>query len=126
MIYNCHPPDAYTHIKRSILMRIKTYTLYKSSNSAKKYDVYVINPKTHRIKKISFGAKGYSDYTIHKDKERRQRYRTRHIKDKIKNPLYAGFWSMWILWGQYTDIKKCLRWTLKKYKLIPQVIDYAR
>jgi hypothetical protein len=57
----------------------KLYTLYKSS-SQKKYEVYIENPNTDRINKISFGAKNYSDYTLHKDPERKQRYIDIHKK----------------------------------------------
>ena len=41
----------------------RLYTLYKSTNPKKKYDIYVINPETKNVKKVSFGAKGYQDYT---------------------------------------------------------------
>eukprot|EP00965_Chrysotila_dentata_P153522 5073779-Pleurochrysis_carterae.AAC.1 len=32
-------------------------------------------------KRTPFGAKGYDDYTMHKDKDRRERYWQRHVKD---------------------------------------------
>jgi len=32
-------------------------------------------------KHVKFGAYGMSDYTLHKDKDRRERYRARHRKD---------------------------------------------
>lgn len=54
---------------------------------------------------VYFGHVDYSDYTSHKDKERRRRYlaRAAGIKDKQKrltkdNPLSANYWSMRILW----------------------------
>jgi len=56
-------------------------------------------------KRINFGAAGMSDYTIHKDEDRRRRYRARHgsirLKDgrlayKVKSQ--AAYWSWWILW----------------------------
>lgn len=50
----------------------KLYTLYKSTNKTKKFDIWIENPKTGNIKKISFGAKGYEDYSTHKDRERRK------------------------------------------------------
>lgn len=92
---------------------MELYKLYKSSLASKKYDVYIINPNTGRTKKVSFGAKNYEDYTIHKDKERRERYRTRHAKDNIDNPIYSGFWSWHVLWGDSSNIdtafKKAVR-----------------
>ena len=40
---------------------MNTYIISKSKNSTKKYDVFQQNSKK---KMLSFGAKGYSDYTI--------------------------------------------------------------
>lgn len=96
-------------------MSYSLYTLYKSKNNGKKYDVYVVNPETQRINKVSFGAKGYSDYTIHRDKDRRERYRTRHFKDSKTDYTKPGFWSWHILWGDSVDLYKNMKRTLKKY-----------
>lgn len=53
---------------------------------------------------VHFGQKGASDFTIHKDPERRQRYVTRHPstrenhgKSGIRTP---GFWAMNLLWNK--------------------------
>jgi len=52
--------------------------------------------------KIHFGASGYQDYTIHKDRNRMIRYLNRHktnenwSKSGIKT---AGFWSRYLLWN---------------------------
>lgn len=94
----------------------KLYKLYPSTRSEKKFDIYVLT-KTGRVKKVSFGAKGYEDYTIHKDKERRSRYRIRHKKDKIRDPTTPGFWSWWVLWGESSNLQKALAQTKKKFKL---------
>jgi hypothetical protein len=54
-------------------------------------------------KKVRFGLKGYSDYTIHKNAERMRRYLTRHRKRENwgRSGRYsAGFWSRWILWSK--------------------------
>lgn len=53
-----------------------------------------------------FGANGYSDYTLHHDKERRRRYRIRHAKDRVHDPLTAGALSWHILWGPSTDMQR--------------------
>ena len=83
--------------------------LERSKLPEKKYRVIIGN------KTINFGAKTYSDYTIHKDEERMHRYVTRHKsrenwkKSGIKT---AGFWSRWLLWnkpsfrGSINDIQK--------------------
>lgn len=66
-----------------------------------------------KTKVVKFGAKGYSDYTIHKDKDRRERYRIRHKTDlKTKDPTRPGFLSWYILWGNSTNLDQ----NIKKYK----------
>lgn len=73
--------------------------LYKSDKPAKKYKV-VIDGKT-----VYFGAAGYSDYTIHKDPERKARYISRHKNNenwKKSGMATPGFWSRWLLWGEPT------------------------
>ena len=75
-----------------------SYTLKKSSNSAKKFTVITPTGKT-----IHFGAAGYSDYTIHKDHSRMLRYNNRHTKNEnwTKSGINtAGFWAKWILWNK--------------------------
>ena len=56
-------------------------------------------------KKVHFGSPKYPDYTIHKDKEKRDKYLTRATKIKNKqgdltytNPESANFWSVHLLW----------------------------
>lgn len=71
----------------------------KSRVKGKKY--YVI----YKGKRINFGALGMSDYTIHKDVKRRQRYRLRHGAIKLKDGRFAykvktspAYWSWNLLW----------------------------
>jgi hypothetical protein len=57
-----------------------------------------------RTKTVHFGAKKngqpMDDYTLSKDKEQRDRYRTRHAKDlQTGDPTKAGFLSYYVLWG---------------------------
>ena len=86
------------------------YYPYKSDKPNKKY--YII---TNNNKKVYFGASGYSDFTIHKDEARKQRYINRHQNNEgwSKSGIdTSGFWSRWILWHlptikeSYQDIKK--------------------
>ena len=76
----------------------KPFTLYKSKIKTKKWDVY-IPTKTGRLKKVSYGAAGMSDYTKHKDKERRENYRKRHKNDRI-NELFT-FSKDWYKYKDY-------------------------
>ena len=86
------------------------YYPYPANDGKHKY--YII---TSSGRKIYFGARGYSDYTIHKDPERKQRYIERHKEKEnwTKSGINtAGFWSRWLLWNKptietsYNDIKK--------------------
>jgi len=76
------------------------YYPYKSDKPTKKY--YII---TSNNKKIYFGQASASDYTIHKDEERKQRYINRHKANEnwSKSGIdTAGFWSRWLLWNKPT------------------------
>ena len=84
-----------------------------SKNKNKKFDAIIDDKKT-----ISFGAKGMSDYTIHKDKERRERYINRHKKrENWTDPNTAGFYAKNILWNK-PSIKESVKDMNQKYKNI--------
>jgi len=96
----------------------KLLSVTKSNKKDKKYDAKFENKKTKRIKTVSFGAKNMSDYTIHKDKERRERYRKRHQKDlKTNDPTRAGYLSMFLLWGNSTSLRENIKNYKKKFGL---------
>jgi hypothetical protein len=50
------------------------------------------------IKKVHFGSSLHENYTMHKDTERKERYKQRHKNDNLADPLSAGSLSMFILW----------------------------
>lgn len=63
---------------------------------------------------IHFGALGMSDYTIHKDPERKKRYLDRFkllIEKNKDNPMSAITLSLYILWN-----KPSLRESIADYK----------
>ena len=99
---------------------MKLIKVVKSANSKKKYDAF-FKDKDGKEKKISFGAAGYGDYTITKDKEQRERYRKRHAKDllteKNKKGLGAGSLSRFLLWGDSTSLKKNIQDYKKRFNL---------
>jgi hypothetical protein len=73
--------------------------LKKSNKIEKKYMVNIDG------KMIYFGAAGMSDFTIHKDPKRKERYIKRHQKREnwsIEGLKTAGFWSRWLLWNKPT------------------------
>ena len=85
----------------------------KSQRKGKKYVAVFSNPK----KTIHFGADGYEDYTIHKDKNRRQLYFNRHKKNENwEDPLTAGSLSRYVLWNK-TTIEKSLEDYLNRFNI---------
>ena len=91
----------------------KLLSVTKSNKKDKKYDAKFENKKTKRTKTVSFGPESMDDYTITKDKEQRERYRTRHKKDlKTKDPTRAGYLSYFLLWGNSTSLRE----NIKNYK----------
>ncbi len=78
----------------------QSFFLYKSTNPYKKYMVRYLNESTGKINTIHFGSSSYSDYTINKDKKRKELYRIRHASDNINNLKYPGCWSWHLLWNK--------------------------
>lgn len=70
---------------------------------------------TKKTRRTLFGRRGYSDYTIHKDKDRRARYWKRHQKDlRTNDPTRAGYLSYYILWGPSTSLQQNIRYFKKE------------
>ena len=66
----------------------------------KKFYVYVKNPKTGKIKKISFGAKGMS--TGLRDPDRRKSFKARHNCEDKNDKTKPGYWACRI--GRYPKV----------------------
>lgn len=79
-------------------MRLKT--IKRSHRSDKKWDA--IFEKNGKEIVRPFGQNGYSDYTKHKNKTRKQRYIHRHsgMGEHWSDPTTAGALSRWILWNK--------------------------
>ena len=71
-----------------------------STRKGKKYDAF-FEYTDGKIKKISFGAEGYTDYTLSKDPDRKERYINRHSRERElwKEPDNPASLSRWILWN---------------------------
>ena len=85
----------------------------KSKN--KKLEAVIDGKKT-----VPFGQKNASDFTLHKDPERKARYINRHEKreDWTKSGINtAGFYSKHVLWNKDT-IQKSVNDLNKKYKSV--------
>ena len=71
-----------------------------------------------KVKILKFGHQDYEDYTMHKDKQRRDRYLNRHRKREEWNvPDTKGSLSRHILWGNTTSLKKNIQLFKRKFKL---------
>lgn len=89
----------------------KLIEIKESTRKDKKMMAVFFNKKTNRNNTVHFGARGMSDYTIHKDPERKQRYLQRHkTNENWDDPVTAGALSRWILWN-----KKSLRNSIADY-----------
>ena len=67
------------------------------------------------LKMVHFGSKNSSTYLDHKDEEKRDNYIRRHIAlgtEDYNNPLTPASLSMYLLWGNYGD----LRMNIKHFK----------
>ena len=94
---------------------MKLIRISKSTNPSKKYDAFIdVNGKE---RKVSFGASGMSDFTLHKDEERKKAYIARHkSSEDWTDPLSAGFWSRWYLWNLPTK-EASLRYIKERFNL---------
>ncbi len=89
---------------------MKLKTVRKSLKPAKKYDAVFIDDEKEKV--VSFGAAGMSDFTIHKDEARKERYLNRHRKNENwDKPDTPGALSRYILWN-----KKTLRGSIRDFK----------
>jgi hypothetical protein len=90
----------------------------KSNTKGKKYTAVINDKKDNKTKTVSFGQSGASDYTKHKDPERKERYIARH-KNGNENWTKsgvdtAGWLSRFILWEKPT-LKGAVENANKKY-----------
>jgi hypothetical protein len=82
--------------------KLRLKTIRRSHKKEKKWDA--VFEKNGREKVVPFGQKGYSDYTKHKDKTRKQRYIDRHrgMGENWRKPDTPGALSYWVLWNKPT------------------------
>lgn len=94
------------------------FELYHApKGSPKKWSIRLPS-SSGRGRTVSFGARGYRDYTQHGDPVRRKNYLNRHQGDRIDDPYAAGFWSWHVLWGNSTDLDTNLASAIRRAKRI--------
>lgn len=94
-------------------------TIQPSTRKNKKFHAILDTGET--IKNIHFGDSRYEDYTIHKDKQRKENYIKRHANTPIYDLLSPAFYSRWFLWNKPT-LKKSKDDILKRFKEIDKII----
>ena len=85
----------------------------KSKKPDKKYDARIDGTKT-----VSFGQKGASDFTKHKNTDRKERYIDRHNNNEDWNKSgakTAGCYSKHVLWNKPT-LKESIDDINKRFK----------
>ena len=88
-----------------------------STQKDKKLMAIFYDDKGKKVKTTHFGAKGMSDFTIHKDKERKERYLDRHRKrENWDSFMTAGSLSRYLLWNKPT-LKASIADYKKRFKL---------
>ena len=96
----------------------KPSVVFSKSPKPDKKMVAIFTYNDGRTKTTHFGAKGMSDYTIHKDPKRKKRYMTRHRKNENWDDYTsAGSLSRYILWGEPT-LKASINSYLKRFGLM--------
>ena len=90
----------------------------KGTAKNKKFKAVFLDDKGKKIKTSQFGDVRYESYNQHKDKARREKYRSRH-KGNLKKGTYMSpsHLSYYILWGASTNIDSNIRQYKKKYNL---------
>lgn len=87
----------------SVRQQMISCALYVSDQARKKFRIEITDSRTQTTRIVHFGAKGYSDYTIHRDRDRMERYTIRHRarENWTRSGIYtAGFWAKWLLWNK--------------------------
>jgi hypothetical protein len=98
-------------------MSIVYIQIMKSDLDGKKYKAVFYNKDRSKVKTTHFGAKGMSDYNIHKDDERKERYLARHkVRENWNDYTSAGSLARWILWNK-TSLSASFNDYLKRFKL---------
>jgi hypothetical protein len=89
----------------------------KSHLATKKYDA-IFTYEDGKTKTVPFGAAGYSDYTIHRDVDRRNRYILRHSRsENFDDFMSRGSLSMHLLWGPSTSLRENIKTFKKRFNL---------
>ena len=97
---------------------IKYLEIKPATQKGKKLQAIFYDSNKKKIQTIPFGSAGMSDYTIHKDPKRKERYLDRHReREDWTVPNNAGSLSRWLLWNK-TTLSASINDFMKRFKLI--------
>ena len=93
--------------------------IIKPSNvKNKKFTAIFYDDTGKKVKTSQFGDSRYSDYTKHKDKQRRERYRSRHRRNLAKTDYMSpAHLSYYLLWGDSTSLNTNIKNYKKRFNL---------
>ena len=92
-------------------------SITKSTKKDKKMTAIFYNKQKQKLRTIHFGYSPMSDYTIHKNDERKQRYINRHkAREDWNNPMTAGALSRYVLW-EHKSLSAAISAFKKKFNL---------
>ncbi len=96
---------------------MKYVEIKPATQKNKKLQAIFYDSNKKKIETIAFGAKGMSDFTLHKDTKRKERYLDRHrAREDWTVPNNAGSLSRWILWSKPT-LSASINDYLKRFNL---------
>jgi hypothetical protein len=97
---------------------IKLIGVYESATKNKKLvALFNVNDK---LKKVNFGSKNSKTYLDHKDPIKRENYIARHTalgNEDYNDPLSPASLSMFLLWGNHTDLQMNIKDYINRFKL---------
>ena len=93
--------------------------IIKPSNvKNKKFTAIFYDDKGKKVKTSQFGDNRYQDYTKHKDKQRRERYRNRHRRNLAKTDYMSpAHLSYYLLWGDSSSLQTNIKNYKKRFNL---------
>jgi len=93
------------------------FTLEPANDGKHKWVGVFTDETTKDERRIPFGAKGYEDYTQHKNHLRKENYLQRHrTREDWNDPKTAGALSRWILWD-VPDLQDAVRRFRRRFSL---------
>jgi hypothetical protein len=97
---------------------IKYLEIKPATQKGKKLQALFYDENKKKIQTIAFGSEGMSDFTIHKDPKRKERYLARHkVREDWTVPNNAGSLSRYLLWNK-TTLSASLKDFMKRFNLI--------